>query len=62
LQRVREGQKFAGVCTGLAAYSEIDVAWVRVIFVLGTIFTGGLLLLVYLAMAFILPISATGEA
>jgi len=26
LQRIREGQKMAGVCTGLAAYAELDVA------------------------------------
>jgi phage shock protein C len=62
LHRIREGQKIAGVCTGLAAYSELDVTLVRVLFVLGAIFTGGVLLLLYFAMAFILPVSATREA
>ena len=56
LYRVREGKQLAGVCTGLAAYSEIPVDWVRTIFVLGTLVTAGLLGLAYLAMAFILPI------
>ena len=62
LQRVREGQQIAGVCNGLAAYSEIDVAWVRTIFVLGTLVTAGLLGLVYIAMAFILPVAPSGGA
>ncbi len=62
LQRVREGQQIAGVCNGLAAYSEIDVDWVRTIFVLGTLVTAGLLGLVYIAMAFILPVAPSGDA
>jgi phage shock protein PspC (stress-responsive transcriptional regulator) len=59
LQRVREGQQIAGVCTGLAAYSEIDVDWIRILFVLGTLVTAGILGLVYIALAFILPVAAT---
>ena len=62
LQRIREGQQIAGVCTGLAAYSELDVAWVRTLFILGTVFTAGLLALVYIALAFILPVAATRKA
>ena len=62
LQRIREGQQIAGVCTGLAAYAELDVAWVRTLFVLGTLVTAGLLALVYIALAFILPVAATREA
>jgi phage shock protein C len=61
LHRIREGQQIAGVCTGLAAYSELDVAWVRTLFVLGTLVTAGMLGLVYVAMAFILPVAATRE-
>ena len=49
----------AGVCTGLAAYAEIDVAWVRTLFVFATILTAGIFLLVYVALAFILPVAAT---
>ena len=62
LMRVREGQAIAGVCTGLAAYSEIRVDWVRTIFVLAAIFTAGFFVLVYIAMAFILPVAETQEA
>ncbi len=62
LFRIRQGQQIAGVCQGLAAYSEIDVAWVRTIFVLGSLVTAGLVLLVYVALAFILPVVPDHEA
>jgi len=62
LRRIKEGQQIAGVCTGLADYSEIDVDWVRTIFILGALVTAGLLIVVYIAMAFILPIDATRDA
>jgi phage shock protein C len=58
LHRIREGQKIAGVCTGLAAYGEFDVAWVRTLFVLGTLLTAGLVALVYIALMFLLPIDS----
>ncbi len=59
LQRIREGQEIAGVCTGIAAYSEIDVDWVRTVFILGTLVTAGILGIVYIALALILPVAAT---
>lgn len=59
LTRIREGQEIAGVCTGIAAYAELDVDWVRTVFVLGTLVTAGILGLVYIALALILPLSAT---
>jgi phage shock protein PspC (stress-responsive transcriptional regulator) len=62
LVRIREGQQLAGVCTGLAAYAELDVAWVRTLFVLATIVTAGFFLLVYIALAFILPVVPTRDA
>ncbi len=62
LQRIREGQQIAGVCTGLAAYAEMDVDWVRTIFILGTLVTAGILGVVYIALAFILPIAPKREA
>ena len=40
LYRIREGQMWAGVCTGLAAYTGAEVTWVRVAAVLLTVFTG----------------------
>ncbi len=62
LQRVREGQEVAGVCTGLAAYAELDVKWVRNLFIYGTLLTFGLLGLVYIALAFILPVAPRSHA
>ncbi len=62
LRRIREGQQIAGVCTGLAAYAELDVDWVRTLFVLGTLVTAGILGLVYIALAFILPIADKRQA
>jgi phage shock protein PspC (stress-responsive transcriptional regulator) len=61
LQRVREGQWLAGVCTGLAAYSDLPVDWVRTLFIFATLLTAGLFTLVYIAMAFILPVAATAR-
>ncbi len=58
LERIREGQQIAGVCNGLAAYAEIDVNWVRALFLLATAVTAGGFLLVYAALAFMLPIRA----
>jgi phage shock protein PspC (stress-responsive transcriptional regulator) len=62
LQRIREGQMLAGVCNGLAAYSDLRVDWVRTLFVFATLLTGGLFVVVYIAMAFILPVAPTREA
>jgi phage shock protein C len=61
LYRLREGQKIAGVCTGLAAYAYIDVALVRTIFALLAVFTGGFFVLIYVAAMFILPIAQMPE-
>ncbi|HEY8230390.1 MAG TPA: PspC domain-containing protein [Rhodanobacteraceae bacterium] len=61
LCRILEGKWFSGVCVGLAAYSSIDVNWVRAIFVLATIFTSGVVILVYLALMFALPVVQTHD-
>jgi len=59
LYRIKEGQNIFGVCQGLAAYSGIRVDWVRTIFIALTGVTGGLFLLVYLALGFLLPVVST---
>lgn len=61
LCRILEGKWFSGVCVGLAAYSSIDVNWVRAIFVLATIFTSGFVILIYLALMFVLPVVQTHD-
>lgn len=61
LCRILEGKWFSGVCVGLAEYSSIDVDWVRTIFVLATVFTGGVVILIYLALMFVLPVVRTHD-
>lgn len=53
--RIEEDKWLFGVCQGLSAYSDISVDWVRAIFVIGAVFTGGAVILIYLALAFVLP-------
>jgi phage shock protein PspC (stress-responsive transcriptional regulator) len=59
LCRIEEDQWLAGVCTGLSAYSGIRLDWTRVLFLALTLFTGGALVLVYVALAFALPVVKT---
>jgi len=61
LYLIREGAMFAGVCNGLAAYFNLDVLLVRLIFVALTILTGGAWILVYAAMMFVVPYANTSE-
>lgn len=61
LCRIEEGKWIAGVCQGLAAYSSIGVEWVRSIFIIVSIFTGGIPLLIYLALMFALPVVRTHD-
>jgi phage shock protein PspC (stress-responsive transcriptional regulator) len=62
LYRIVKGKQTAGVCTGLAAYADVDVSWVRTFFVLGSLGTAGILGLVYIALAFVLPVAETRGA
>lgn len=59
--RVEQGKWIGGVCTGLAIRSGIRVDWVRTIFVLAAFFTGGVVMLVYLALVFALPVLQTRD-
>lgn len=61
LYRILEGRQLAGVCNGLAAFAAVDVTWMRVAFVLLTVFTGGTGLLVYIVLAFAMPIAGSPE-
>jgi phage shock protein PspC (stress-responsive transcriptional regulator) len=61
LYRVPDGQQWAGVCNGLATFAGVDVTWVRVAFILLTVFTGGFWLLTYLILMFVMPIASTSE-
>jgi phage shock protein C len=44
------------VCAGIAEYLQVDPTLVRVFFVLGTIFTGGLGLLGYIVLIVLMPL------
>lgn len=44
-----------GVCGGLAKWLNLDVSLVRILFVLGAIFTGSLVFWIYILMALVLP-------
>jgi phage shock protein PspC (stress-responsive transcriptional regulator) len=57
--RVEQGKWIGGVCTGLAIRSGIGVEWVRTIFVLAAVFTSGIVVLVYVALVFALPVLPT---
>ena len=59
LYRLREGQQIAGVCAGLAAFAEVDVGIVRLIFILGAVFSGGVLAAAYVILMFVMPIAHT---
>jgi len=61
LCRVEQGRWFFGVCKGLAVYSGIGVEWVRSLFVIASVFSGGLPILIYLILAVALPIVRTND-
>jgi len=61
LYQVREGSMISGVCNGLAAYFNVDVTIVRIVFVALTILTGGVWILAYILMMFIIPDATTSE-
>ena len=61
LYRNPDGAMIAGVCNGLASYLGIEVAIVRIVFVLTGVFTKGAGIIIYVAMMFIVPEARTGE-
>lgn len=50
-------KKLFGVCGGVAQYFSLDPSLVRIIFILGTIFSGSLVFWIYLILAIVLPTS-----
>jgi phage shock protein PspC (stress-responsive transcriptional regulator) len=55
LYRSRSQKMIAGVCGGLAEYFEIDVSVVRILWVIGTLLSAGVGILIYVAMFFLFP-------
>lgn len=60
LFRLKEGSKFGGVCNGLAAYTGVDVTWIRLAFLLLT-FSTGVFFFIWLGMLVIIPVARTDE-
>jgi phage shock protein PspC (stress-responsive transcriptional regulator) len=60
LYRLADGKKIAGVCTGIAAYADLDVGLVRVLVVLAAFFTGFFLVVaLYVGLMFLVPLART---
>jgi len=59
LYRLDEGKKIAGVCTGLAAFANLDVGLIRALFVIGAFFSGGVVFVAYVALMFAVPLART---
>jgi len=55
LYRSRDDRMLAGVAGGLAELWDADPSLVRIVWALLVVFTGGLALLVYVVMAFVVP-------
>lgn len=61
LYRIYDRHAWSGVSAGLAAYAGIDVAWVRTLWILSALFTGGFTILIYLVLVFAVPVATTSE-
>jgi phage shock protein PspC (stress-responsive transcriptional regulator) len=61
LYRIYDRHAWTGVSAGLAAYAGIDVAWVRVLWILSALFSGGFTILLYLILIFAVPVAMTNE-
>jgi phage shock protein PspC (stress-responsive transcriptional regulator) len=59
LYKIRQGAMLAGVCNGLAVYTNLDVTVIRVLFALLTVLSYGSGGLVYLLLALLLPAAET---
>jgi phage shock protein PspC (stress-responsive transcriptional regulator) len=61
LYQIHEGAMISGVCKGLAAYFNIDVTIVRLIFVALAVLTYGAWIGAYVVMMFVIPFAKTSE-
>lgn len=55
LRRSRRDRKIAGIVGGVAEYIGANPRWVRLAFALATFFSGGILLIGYLLLWWLLP-------
>lgn len=61
LYQISDGALISGVCKGIAVYLDLDVTLVRVLFAIAAVLTGGLAVLVYVLLMFIVPYANTLE-
>lgn len=61
LMRLPDEGMMGGVCSGIAAYFDTDVVWVRLGFVLLLFATGGFWFVVWLAALIVMPAARTPE-
>jgi len=61
LYTLRDGAIIGGVANGLAAYFNIDVTIVRLLFVLLVFVSGGIWIVIYLLMMLVIPVAETPE-
>ena len=55
LERSSTDKMIAGVCGGIAAYLQVEVTWIRLVFAVLAIF-GGVGILAYIVLAIIMPL------
>jgi phage shock protein C len=55
LYRTHQGRMVAGVCSGLGEYFGVDPNLIRVIFLVLTVFTAGVGVLIYLLAWIVIP-------
>ena len=59
LYRLYDGAMISGVCNGIAAHLNLDPTIVRLVFVIASVFTGGIVFLAYIVMIFVIPVAST---
>lgn len=61
IYRSRSDRMLAGVCGGIGTHFQVDPSFIRIGWVLATIFSGGLGILVYILLIIIFPEEPTGQ-
>ena len=56
LTRSHENKTLAGICGGIGEYLDIDPTVIRVLYVILIFFSGGIFILIYLILLFIIPV------
>lgn len=61
LYRIYERGAWTGVSAGLSAYTGIDVAWIRALWIITALFSGGFTAIIYIVLVFAMPVAASSE-